>query len=70
MPQTHFLKIYIFFIFLIYTYRYEENMVLKDDIVAIEIKQFTRISSKGSSEQKIIGAKTYKNRKKTLCLLL
>ena len=36
----------------------KKNMVLKDNIVAIEIKQFTRASSRGSSEQKIIGAKT------------
>ena len=27
-------------------------MVLKDNIVAIEIKRFTRASSRGSSEQK------------------
>ena len=32
-------------------------MVLKNNIVAIEIKQFRRASSRGSSEQKIIGAK-------------
>ena len=32
----------------------KKNMVLKDNIVAIEIKRFTR----ASSEQKIIGAKT------------
>ena len=35
----------------------KKNMVLKDNIVAIEIKRFTRASSRGSSEQKIIGAK-------------
>ena len=33
----------------------KKNMVLKDNIVAIEIKRFTR----ASSEQKIIGAKIY-----------
>ena len=35
----------------------KKNMVLKDNIVAIEIKRFTRASYGGSSEQKIIGAK-------------
>ena len=37
----------------------KKNMVLKDYIVVIEIeiKQFTRASSRGCSEQKIIGAK-------------
>ena len=35
----------------------KKNMVLKYNIVAIEIKLFTRASSRGSSEQKIIGAK-------------
>ena len=35
----------------------KKNMVLKDNIVAIEIKRFTRASSRGSSEQKIIRAK-------------
>ena len=35
----------------------KKNMVLKNIIVAIEIKRFTRASSRGSSEQKIIGAK-------------
>ena len=42
----------------------KKNMVLKYNIVAIEIKLFTRASSRGSSEQKIIGAK-----KKCLFLL-
>ena len=41
----------------------KKNMVLKDNIVANEIKRFTRASSRWSSEQKIIGAK-----KKFLCL--
>ena len=37
----------------------KKNMVLKYNIVAIQIKRFTftRASSRGSSEQKIIGAK-------------
>ena len=35
----------------------KKNMVLKDNIVAIEIKRFTRACSRGSSEQKIIRAK-------------
>ena len=47
---------FLFNIYLIYTYRYEKNMVLKDNIVAIEIKRFTRASSRGSLEQKNIGA--------------
>ena len=29
----------------------KKNMVLKDNIVAIEIKRFTRASSRGSSEE-------------------
>ena len=37
----------------------KKNMVLKYNIVAIEIKLFTRASSRGSSEQKIIGAKIF-----------
>ena len=32
----------------------KKNMVLKDNIVAIKINRFTRVSSRGSSEQKKI----------------
>ena len=42
----------------------KKNMVLKYNIVAIEIKLFTRASSRGSSEQKIIGAKKLYFKKK------
>ena len=50
----------------------KKNMVLKYNIVAIEIKLFTRASSRGSSEQKIIGAKKNlkKKQKKSLFILI
>ena len=52
MPQTH------FFFFLYIRIDMKKNMSLKNNIVAIEIKQFTIGNSRGSSEQKTIGAKT------------
>ena len=48
----------------------KKNMVLKYNIVAIEIKLFTRASSRGSSEQKIIGAKKLYFLKKYIFFLL